>query len=1137
MYMRTPANSNLLSLVHVRRETSLSKSFMDRLRYAIGAVLTILFLTIALMPQAAQAAWVQATGTSGLRISAMSKIGTTLYAGIFPPSGIYQSTDDGATWTQAFTSTTTFTSNGWTTKVIRQIGSVLYVGGYTTGNVAHLAYSTDSGLTWTDLTGAVWGGANAHAITDVVQMNGATFVAAGGKGVYKSTTNDGTGWTLSNNGMQTQPAKFAQIGTDIFVADSSNGPTDGIYKSSDNGGTWVRSSNGITSTTAGSVSNLLNYNGALIFAMGNGIWRSADSGANWTQVLALQTYDMVINNATLYATPVTSVSLAATTDGINWTAQSTTGITAAYMQPGIVISAGKLMLGSGNGVWREADPLPTYALTISAPTNGSVASNVGGISCGATCTGYYASGASVQLTATPSGGYAFLSWGGGCSGSTNPLTVTMSADTTCSATFGSGNAAPTASNVAITGTAKVGVQLSGSYTYSDTESDPQGTSTFRWVNNTVNSGLGGGTNVATTQNYTAAVGDQGKYLYFCVTPVATTGTLTGTEVCSSATAAVAAAAPMACNAVNLTSAGTTTCVVPTGVTSLVYTVVGGNGGSVGNLGGKGAKLTGTLTVTPGATLYLSVGSNGSTNTGNLGGGGGGGYSSISTTSATAGPVIIAGGGGGAKSGSNGGKYETSGLGDGPGGGASGTSGGTGGTGDSNYGPGGAGGNSTFAGTNGSSAYYAGGGGGGGGFGASGGNGGAYSENGGGAVNGGVGGINGGGNGGDSGDSSAPGGGGGGGGYAGGGGGSSASGGGGSNLVPSGGTVTDGDGTPRIVLSVPANAAPVASAVVITGTAKVGVQLSGSYTYSDTESDPQGTSTFRWVRNTVNSGAGGGTNVATTQNYTPIAGDLGNYLYFCVTPVATSGTTTGTEVCSSASAAVAAALVNGACAQVAATAFVPTTGLCTYGTASAVASGSPWTWSCTGSNGGSTANCSAPNAVTATNSGNGRVIAAGTNGWVIDAANSGFVATSSLAGAPAMPQGYTFPHGLVTLRLITGTAGTSTAVNLTFPSALPPGTVYWKYGRTSSNTTPHWYQYPGAVIAGNTVTLTLTDGLDGDDDMTANRVISDPGGPGVPEAGASVSVPTLTQYGLFLLTFLMILSGMAQARRRKGGIVI
>ena len=66
-----------------------------------------------------------------------------------------------------------------------------------------------------------------------------------------------------------------------------------------------------------------------------------------------------------------------------------------------------------------------------------------------------------------------------------------------------------------------------------------------------------------------------------------------------------------------------------------------------------------------------------------------------------------------------------------------------------------------------------------------------------------------------------------------------------------------------------------------------------------------------------------------------------------------------------------AAVNGACATIGATAFAPTTGLCTSGTASAVANGSPWTWSCTGSGGGTTANCSAPNASTATGSGTGR----------------------------------------------------------------------------------------------------------------------------------------------------------------------
>lgn len=95
----------------------------------------------------------------------------------------------------------------------------------------------------------------------------------------------------------------------------------------------------------------------------------------------------------------------------------------------------KLLLNSADGIWYETDPAPTYSLTITAPTNGSVASDTGGISCGATCTGYYASGNSVVLTATADSGYTFSSWGGDCSGSTNPLTVSMTANKACSATF------------------------------------------------------------------------------------------------------------------------------------------------------------------------------------------------------------------------------------------------------------------------------------------------------------------------------------------------------------------------------------------------------------------------------------------------------------------------------------------------------------------------------------------------------------------------------------------------------------------------------------------------------------------------------------------------------------------------------
>ena len=105
-------------------------------------------------------------------------------------------------------------------------------------------------------------------------------------------------------------------------------------------------------------------------------------------------------------------------------------------------------------------------------------------------------------------------------------------------------------------------------------------------------------------------------------------------------------------------------------------------------------------------------------------------------------------------------------------------------------------------------------------------------------------------------------------------------------------------------STPTNAAPVASRVTISGTVVLGSLLAGNYTYADAESDAQGSSTLRWMR----SGNSGGTDKvaisgAITRNYTVVAADLGSYLYFCVLPVAISGTSPGIEVCSLATIAV------------------------------------------------------------------------------------------------------------------------------------------------------------------------------------------------------------------------------------------
>jgi hypothetical protein len=93
------------------------------------------------------------------------------------------------------------------------------------------------------------------------------------------------------------------------------------------------------------------------------------------------------------------------------------------------------------------------------------------------------------------------------------------------------------------------------------------------------------------------------------------------------------------------------------------------------------------------------------------------------------------------------------------------------------------------------------------------------------------------------------------------------------------------------------AAPTASAVSISGTTQAGQLLTGSYTYADANGDPQGTSTFRWLRNGVAIVG------ATASTYTLVAADVGNPITFEVTPVSTVAPTTGTAVASAATAAV------------------------------------------------------------------------------------------------------------------------------------------------------------------------------------------------------------------------------------------
>ena len=150
-------------------------------------------------------------------------------------------------------------------------------------------------------------------------------------------------------------------------------------------------------------------------------------------------------------------------------------------------------------------------------------------------------------------------------------------------------------------------------------------------------------------------------------------------------------------------------------------------------------------------------------------------------------------------------------------------------------------------------------------------------------------------------------------------------------------------------------------------------------------------------------------------------------------------------------------------------------------------------------------------------------------WHIDAAQS--LTAASLA--TALPPRVTLPHGAVSLRLTNGTAGSTATVTLTYPEALPAGTRYYKYGPTADNPTDHWYAYPGAVISGNTITLTLTDGGAGDSDLSVNGIIDDPGGPAwISAPGNVTAIPTLPQWAMMLLAGIMGMLALSRMRVRN-----
>lgn len=357
-------------------------------------------------------------------------------------------------------------------------------------------------------------------------------------------------------------------------------------------------------------------------------------------------------------------------------------------------------------------------------------------------------------------------------------------------------------------------------------------------------------------------------------------------------------------------------------------------------------------------------------------------------------------------------------------------------------------------------------------------------------------------------------------------------------------VNDGNGDPiddadpmPLVIN---NFRPVAGSVSVAGNPEAGSTLTGSYTYSDTESDPESGTTFRWVRNEVSTGVAGGTTVGSASTHDTVEGDVGSFLFFCVTPGSSTGTLRGVEVCSAAAGPVTAPPQDGSCGTAAGQSFaaVPATGLCAAGSAGPVSAGAgEFSWTCAGQAGGNDSDLCVASWADIGDGGSAAVSAPVQGaGWALVSASVG-----AIPPAP-VPAGFVLPNGVASFVLDSGTAGSNATVVIQYTQPVPEGAVYMKYGPSPEGfqcagaacAQDHWYALPPerAVFAPDrlSVTLTLQDGGVGDADLAANASITDPGGPAVPAAGEARPIPAVSLGGLTLLGGLVGVATLLQRRR-------
>ncbi|MCU0372990.1 MAG: hypothetical protein MUE56_07075, partial [Ignavibacteria bacterium] len=225
--------------------------------------------------------WTRASsGLTNNNVRAIINVNEVLWAGCFEvsgsPGGVFLSTDKGVSWTAK--------NSGITNRTIISLGN---------NSNTVFAGTSGAGIFRTTNAGENWAAANSGLSGLALNINtiytvGATIYAGTNEGIAIST-NNGTSWTVSTNGLPVPSSKrifgITIQGTTLFV-----GTANGVYKSNDGGATFTSTTNDLTFTTVNHMVSDATY--LFIATQGGGVFRSSNGGANWTSFNNLLTSNL-----------------------------------------------------------------------------------------------------------------------------------------------------------------------------------------------------------------------------------------------------------------------------------------------------------------------------------------------------------------------------------------------------------------------------------------------------------------------------------------------------------------------------------------------------------------------------------------------------------------------------------------------------------------------------------------------------------------------------------------------------------------------------------------------------------------------------------------------------------------------------